>query len=140
MLYIATAHAIPLRTSPALCVDEVDPRRRAIVQWFSLPSVQYVGAHNGCSCGFPSCVAEQRIEYYEGFFDDAGDDREKDLTSVRSLFDLIDESLKRSPRVELLPVWNGHEHEPPQGLIEAQFSNLRPETFFFQERFLYRLT
>lgn len=139
MLYIATAHDVPLRRATDLSVEEIEPERRAIQQWFSYPHVRYIGSHTGCSCGFPSVVAEQPVQYYNGFFDDA-QNREKALASVRALFSLIAELLPSSPMVEMLPVWAGDEHERPIGTIDAQFATLEVETFFFMEQFLYRIT
>ena len=90
-------------------------------------------------CGFPSVIAEQPIEYYDGFFDEA-QNREKDLASVRALFGLIAELLRSSQMVEMFAVWAGDEHERPIGTIHAQFDTLQPEQFFVMEHFLYRIT
>jgi hypothetical protein len=57
MLYLATSNEQPLRRSLELSVEEVEPSREAVRQWFSLPIVRFIGAHTGCSCGFPhSCI------------------------------------------------------------------------------------
>ena len=34
--------------------------REAVIQWFTLPTVRFIGAHTGCSCGFPSVIAAKR--------------------------------------------------------------------------------
>jgi len=139
MLYVGTPDVIPLRRTTDLSVEEVEPERRAVQQWFSCPHIRYIGAHTGCSCGFPSVIAEQPIEYHDGFFD-GSQNRKKDLASVRALFRLIAESLRSSQVVELFPVWVGDEHEQPIATIHAQFRTLQPEKFFFTEHFLYRIT
>jgi hypothetical protein len=41
-----------------------------------LPHVRFIGAHTGCSCGFPSVIAEEPFEYYEG----------RSVRSIRSFF------------------------------------------------------
>jgi hypothetical protein len=58
MLYIGADEELPLLSSPDLKVEQVEPVRQAVRQWFSQPVVQFVGAHTGCSCGFPSVTAE----------------------------------------------------------------------------------
>jgi hypothetical protein len=73
-LYMATQGDVPVRTSPDLGVEEVEPSREAVRQWFSLPVVRFVGAHTGCSCGFPYVTAEEPIEYWDGMFDGQGRD------------------------------------------------------------------
>src|SRR6185436_13691679 len=66
MMYLATAGDQPLRSSAELSGEEVESSRTSVRQWFSLPTVRFIGAHTGCSCGFPSVIAEEPIEYYDG--------------------------------------------------------------------------
>jgi hypothetical protein len=139
MLYIATDIGLPVSSTPEIQVDAVEPDHAAVRQWFSKPEIRFVGAHTGCSCGFPSVVAEEPIEYYDGFFDET-EDREKDLASVRALFALMDDVLSRSEMIELFPLWAGDEAEPPDGVIQTSRSELDPERFFFMEHFLYQVT
>lgn len=140
MLYIATAVALPVSSTPEIHVDVVDLHRVAVRRWFSRPEIRFVGAHTGCSCGFPSVVADEPIEYYDGFFDETDHDRAKDLASVRALFALIDDALSQSGLIELFAVWAGDESEPPAGVIQTSRARLDPEKFFFVEHFLYRVT
>ena len=86
MLYVGTAAALPLISSADLRVENVDEARQGVKQWFSSPAVRFVGAHTGCSCGFPSVIAESPIVYYEGM-PLQSDDRVADLRSVRALLD-----------------------------------------------------
>lgn len=137
MLYLGTLGVQPLFESPALRVEEVDPQYEAVRQWFSHPNVRFVGAHTGCSCGFPSVVAEEPIEYWDGMFSEERDD---DLKSVRALLDLLRQHLLVTGHVELYPVWNGEEALPPKGTIAMTFEALTPDTFFFNERFFYRVS
>jgi hypothetical protein len=69
--------------------------------------VRFIGAHPGCSCGFPHVLAEEPIEYWEGMFDDQ--DREDDLRSVESLLVLVREHVTATGEVQLYPVWDGEE-------------------------------
>jgi hypothetical protein len=139
MFYVASEAGIPVCAEPAIHVDLVEPERKDVRKWFSLPEVRFVGAHTGCSCGFPSVQAHQPVEYYDGIFD-GDEDREKDLASVRALLALVHEELERSNAVELRAVWAGDEWERPAGVIHVAASQLDPERFFFNEHFLYRVT
>jgi len=139
MLYLAAASDVPMIDTPQLTVEEVEAERSVVRQWLSLPAVRFVGAHTGCSCGFPSVAAETPVEYHEGMFDSA-EDRTDDLASVRALLDLVATTLVSNPTVELLAVWAGDEWEPPVGTIDVQFREIEAEKFFFTEHFLYRIS
>jgi hypothetical protein len=136
MLYVGTAEALPLASSADLSIERVEAARQDVKQWFSQPAVRFVGAHTGCSCGFPSVIAESPIEYYEGMSLQS-DDRAADLRSVRALIELIGQAAAHSERVELYPVADGEELTPPKGVIEWQLSFLDPERLFFNERFMH---
>ena len=66
MLYVGCKQPLPERSDPNLSIEPVETGRRAVEQWFSLPSVQFVGAHTQCSCGFPHVSAETPTEYLGG--------------------------------------------------------------------------
>jgi hypothetical protein len=136
MLYIATAEEIPLLSSADLNIENVDATRQDVKQWFSLPAVRFVGAHTGCSCGFPSVIAESPIEYYDGMSLQS-DDRTADLRSVRALIELVGHAAVHSERVELYPVADGEESTPPKGVIVWHLRSLDPERLFFNERFMH---
>ena len=139
MLYLATSDDQPLRSSPDLSVEEVTGSRETVCQWFSLPTVRFVGAHTGCSCGFPSVMAETPVEYFDGMFHD-DENREADLRSLQSLLILVREHVAAAGEVQLYPVWDGEEGSPPKGTINLGLDALNPETFFLNEQFLYRVT
>jgi hypothetical protein len=84
MLYLATSGEQPLETALELTIEEVDRADDTVRQWLSLPTVRFVGAHIGCSCGFPHIKPETPIEYFDGVFKDV-EDREGDLRSLRAL-------------------------------------------------------
>jgi|SRR5215471_3119665 len=138
MLYMATEGDIPLRSSPEMSVEEVESSREAVRQWFSLPVVRFIGAHTGCSCGFPNVIAEDPIEYWEGMFD--GQDRDADLKSVDSLLALVREHVTATGEVQLYPVWDGEEGKSPKGVINLGLGALNRNSFFFNEQFFYRVT
>ena len=139
MLYLATSGDQPLRISSELSVEKVEDSREAVHQWFSLPTVRFIGAHTGCSCGFPSVMAEQPVEYFDGMFD-ADKKRDADMRSLRSLLALVRTHVAAAGEVQLYPVWDGAEGSRPKGTIHVGLDRLNPETFFFNEQFLYRVT
>lgn len=143
MLYLATHGEQPLRRSPHLSVEAVNDATIEVVrQWFSLPVVRFVGAYTGCSCGFQHIVAEEPVDYWEGMFDlgDYKADEDEDTSrSMQSLVALIREHIVGGAEVQMYPVWNGEENLPPKGTIEISADALDPRTFFFNERFFYRV-
>jgi hypothetical protein len=44
MLYLGTNGDVPLRTAPDLSVEDVESSGEAVRQWFSLPTVHFIGA------------------------------------------------------------------------------------------------
>jgi sulfatase modifying factor 1 len=138
MLYIGTAAPLPLVTSADLRVEAVAPDRTDVRQWFTHPQVHFVGAHTGCSCGFPSVIAETPVEYYDGMPLDS-DDRAADLRSVEALLDLLRQALRDSGLVELYPIADGDEAKEPKGQLEWIHSELVAERLFFNEGFVHRV-
>lgn len=139
MLYLATAEEQPLQADPDLQVKDVDAARESVRQWFSLPMVRFVGAHTGCSCGFPSVSSAEPVGYFPGMLDRA-EDRSADLRSVRALLALIDGHVTRTGAVELYAVWDGDQASAPKGMIHLRLDAVDVETFFLNEQFLYRVT
>lgn len=136
MLYVGTPAALPLTATDDLKIERVDPPRDAVKRWFSQPDVAFVGAHTGCSCGFPSFIAESPVEYYEGMPLDS-DDRAADLRSVGALLDLIRGVVAESGAIELYPVADGDEQKSPKGTIEWAVPDLDPQRFFLNEGFMH---
>jgi hypothetical protein len=134
-LYLATRHEQPLRKSPALSVEAVEPPAEGVRRWFSLPVVRFIGADTGCSCGFRYVVAEEPVEYREGMFDDL--DAKQDSTDA--LVRLIRELTSAEGAVELYPLWNDEVDVAPKGTIDLRADTLDPRTFFFVEGFFYRV-
>jgi len=136
MLYIGTATELPLTTSADLRVERVSEPRDRVRHWFSQPAVRFVGAHTGCSCGFPSVTGESPVQYYEGMPLES-DDRQADLRSVRALIVLLGGIVTDTASVELYPVADGDESEAPRGVIEWRLDSLDPGRLFFNERFMH---
>ena len=138
MLYLGCKEPLRERSDSDLRVEPVESGRRAVEQWFSLPSVQFVGAHTHCSCGFPYVVAETPIEYWEGLWSDS-EERQADIRSMRALINVLREVVKPGGSVELYPVWNGNEADPPKGHVLWSLEQIAPETSVFTEQFLYEV-
>src|SRR5512142_3268001 len=106
MLYLATASEQPLLASADLGVEEIEPPRTAVREWFSLPVMRAVTAHGTCGCGFPHLLSETTLEWEEWLAPvlAQSDDREADLRSVRALIELIGRHVRETGVVELYPV------------------------------------
>lgn len=138
MLYVGCQDPLPERSEPDLHIEPVEPTRRAVEQWFSKPSVQFVGAHTQCSCGFPHVIAETPIEYWEGMWSES-EEREDDIRSMRALIRLLRDVMRPGESVELYPVWDGSEGGAPKGRVDWSLERIRPETAVFTEQFLYEV-
>lgn len=136
MLYVGTAAPLPEFADADLRVEALGPSNVAVRGAFTQPSVQYVGAHTRCSCGFPHVLAETPITYFEGMFD-GDEDREADIRSTRGLAELIRPCLDRGETVELYPAWAGDEGRAPKGRVRWGPADLDPERTVFTEGFLY---
>jgi len=66
--------------------------------------------------------------------------RARARASISALLALVREHVTCDGAVELLAVWQGDESQPPLGTIEKGVDALQPETWFFIEGFLYRIT
>jgi hypothetical protein len=139
MLYVATGDELQPSPSPSLKVGPVRPAVETVKRWFTLPHVSLVGSHMSCGCGFPSIVAEEPVEYFEGMFNEDPERRAKDLASVNALLMLIREALTSGGEVQVFAVWAGDEWEEPAGSIELFIEDLVAERFFFIEHFFYRV-
>ncbi len=142
MLYLGSSHAIPLMRGEAMSVEEVDPAYSAVMQWFPVPHVYFIGAHTGCSCGFPHVIMPtEPIEYYEGMFDsDDPEVRREDLRSAEELVSLLVKHTIPGAPLLLYAVWNGDEGNPPRGVIHWQVSGLDAKTLVLNERFMYEVS
>jgi len=140
MLYLATTGDQPYVESDLLNVEDVEPKRLAVRRWLTLPVVRFVGAHTGCSCGFRSITATEPVEYDERMFYEDARTAATARASLAALLAMARSFAERDGEIELLAVWDGDEAEPPLGTIDKGVEELRPDTWFFIERFLYRVT
>jgi hypothetical protein len=142
MLYVATTGDQPYLESDLLTVEDVDPSRMAVRRWLTLPVVRFVGAHTGCSCGFRSIAVAEPIDYDPAMFrqEDESDDAATARASLAALLAMARTLVERDGAIELLAVWDGDEAEPLLGTIDKGGAELHPDTWFFIERILYRVT
>jgi len=136
MLYVGSAAGLTEQRTPDLSIEPLEAAQASVRQWFRQPVVQFVGAHTGCSCGFPSVVADTVIEYYDGMWVDS-EDRSDDLRSIAALLQALRSTLGPGGVLELYPVWAGGEVAAPKGIVEWSLDHLVPETFFFNEQFMH---
>ncbi len=104
MVYVGSDEVLPRRpwtaAHPALCVEGLQESQRAVMRHFTKPQVCYVGAHEGCGCGFQSS-------------DDPDDDEAAELAAAREsraqLAALLRAALQFGKSAELFACWNGDE-------------------------------
>jgi hypothetical protein len=124
-------------------VEEV-PDDAPVRAHFASPCVAYVGAHEGCGCGFQS----QKL-FYDGLasvaeaiaYEDAmtGDERDEFRGEQRSralLYGLITEAV-RDGDVELYACWVGNEAQPPADVQLRAATWLLDDLIPFAERTRY---
>lgn len=140
MLYVATTGDQPYLETDLLNVEDVEPKRLAVRQWLTLPVVRFVGAHTGCSCGFRSVEATEPIAFDPEMFYEEPRTADTARASLAALLAMARSFAERDGAIELMAVWDGDEGEPPLGTIDKTVGDLQPETWFFIERFLYRVT
>jgi len=134
-LYFGSNGDLPLRTTPELCVEEVEAACAVVRQWLSTSTVRFIGAHTGCSCGFPRAG---QTEYWEDL--PGNEDREADVQSLRALLAIVQKHVDRFGSVELYPVWSGNESLPPKERVELTVDSIDSQKFVFTEQFLYCMT
>lgn len=137
-LYLGTGVALAPHASADLRIEPVALSSEPVLRHFSSRYVCFVGAHTGCSCGFPSISSETPIEYFDGMFED-GDERRADLRSLSRLLALLAGQVTATSPAELYAVWEGDEAEPALGTLTVPLERIEMDRFFFLERFLYRI-
>ena len=136
MLYVGTDRDLPVRADSHLRVETVEQSRLPVARWFSQPVIRFIGAHTGCSCGFPSIISEEPVPYFDGMWPQA-DERADDLRSLNALLGMLRTARATGAALELYPIGDGDEGLPPKGVIEIDLATLDAERFFFHERFMH---
>ena len=104
-LYVASDKPIRAKADEAFSIESLwdtcgFEKRPIIRHQFSKPHVMYLGAYEGCACGF-------------------GKHGERGRLSLDSLRMFLKEQLERVEELELYGCWIGDETEPPEERLEV---------------------
>lgn len=136
MMYLGSEILLPERDTAFLQVLTPHESELAVREYFDEPYVYFVGAHTGCSCGFP----------YE-FGDPASDVRchdpigagTYDISSAVALLELFDECLRGASVCTVICMPTGAESEPPTRELSWSRSDLEADTLMLQPGCRYRI-
>jgi hypothetical protein len=126
LVYITAERALPLVNrsdkDSAIIVQELAGHERGIVKRFTKPYVYYIGAYEGCGCGFSYGQYSVEDEY----------DREQDHAareSVRQLAEYLSKAVRQVGDVEMFICWAGDEEEMPKYSSTMTPADFGGETF-----------
>ncbi len=103
IVYPGSSVKLRERKGPFISVEALNSDQAVVRKYFPEPNVCFIGSHSGCSCGFPSVIAETPIEYFDQMFSDPTPDRDNGLASVRDLPTLRNECLDSKNTCTLIP-------------------------------------
>jgi len=136
MVYLAASQPLPLipltETNAAITVRELAAREQVVTQWFSQPLVYYVGAYEGCGCGF---------NYGHYPIEDEYDQQEyvASRRSVQQLAAYLAQALEQGIEIELFVCWDGDQGQSPHTHAMLTLADLGGEVFGFAELALIRV-
>jgi len=140
MMYLGSSVRLRIRKEPSISVVSLRSDQEVVRNYLrDEPHVYFIGSHTGCSCGFPSSIAESPVEYFEEMFDESNSDRMDNIASVHELLLVLDECLVDSDHCVLLPLWNGTESNAPKGDVNWKRDEMFPDTFVVTEQFRYTI-
>ena len=127
-VYVASDTPLPLRAwnaeQPAFHVAALTEADGAIRTQFSKPHVVYVGAHEGCGCGFA-------FGEWEG---EEPEEAAAGEASVRALGDYLAAATALGPSVELYACWEGDQALEPLHRRTMTPADFRGPAFWFEKR------
>ena len=140
-VFLASDRPMPAIDGEYLVVRRIDEEEKEMVRrWHSKPEIHFVGAHTGCSCGFPSVVVRGPIDHSEALeLFEENDDRQKDIRSLTELRNFIQAHVAHGEVVQLYPVWYNTDRAP-LAVIRLPLQDLQPEKFVFVEGYVYEIT
>ena len=128
MVYVAAAAPLELvpwrEDSPGFYVSELHESEVAVRKQFAAQHVVYVGAHEGCGCGF------QTAKYPEP------DPKQlaRCRRSLGAFATYLADQLRRVPFIELFACWDGDQSSPPEHRRTLTPHTLNGDGFFFLEK------
>ena len=140
MVYLGCDSPVPTSKGDWITVENLSEEDAFIRQWFSKKHVYFIGAHTGCSCGFPSVSATEPMDYYDGLFDEEDEEeRQKDIRSMSALIDLLRTLTTTNETVEVLPAWYNNLGSAPRGRLRVDVTVLEPGKAFFNQDYIYEM-
>ncbi len=126
LVYIAAERPLPLvelaDDKSAISVQELSENEQRMARRFSKPYVYYIGAYEGCSCGFSYGQYPVDNEY----------DQKQDLAarkSVRQLAEYLSNAVEQVGNIEMLVCWAGEEGKEVKSRSMMTPSDFGGETF-----------
>jgi len=135
MVYLAASRPlplIPLEANAAITVRELDAREQGVAQWFSQPFVYYVGAYEGCGCGF---------NYGRYPIENESDQEQYAASrqSVQQLAAYLAQALEQAAELELFVCWDGDQGQAPHTRAVLTPADLGGEVFGFEPQSFIRV-
>jgi len=130
MVYIASNSPLPLidwdENRHAFYVEELsDQFQDQLRNKFSKSYLYYVGAHEGCGCGF---------SYGKYPLEDDEEPEEEAKESVTRLSQYLAEAVAKHGTIELFACWADDESAPPEHRRSITPEDIGGESFWFEEK------
>ena len=123
---------------PEISIQIPEPERAAHVRtWTTFENIYVIGSRNGCGCDFPDVVTNSDGPLVWDWRSEEKPNPSA-VAQVEALADLMSVHLGGEP-FELWPIQDLTESERPWGIINLAREAFVPTTFYFNERFLYRV-
>jgi hypothetical protein len=127
MIYISAEQPLDLisldKANPTFQVSPLIEEDKIVCQQFHYPNVYYVGAYEGCGCGF------QYGKYPE--YED--DDRQLMRASLDAFSDYLVQQLRQVIVIELFACWDGDQSKTPEHNRRFTPKTFRSEDFYFYQ-------
>lgn len=139
LLYVSAPQPLTPVTGPDLSLSRLPERASQVVQHFRFPHVYLLIAHGECSCDFPSVIASEPLEWYEGLFNENWP-RAEQLRSATALAEWLKATASEGSPLELYPISYDDEGKRPLGRVRWSVRDMHPERLIFTQGFLVELT
>jgi hypothetical protein len=112
-------------TEPGFHTEPLSPDELVVREYFSKPSIRFLGAHTGCSCGFTYAVNAT---------EETSDETPPSARSVAELRSYLAELLDEVGELELFACWEGDQDQPPESDAQVSLEHFAGDSFEFTER------